>query len=217
MVGGAGYIGCHAAHALRRHGYEAILYDNLSRGHRFLAEGFELIVTDIADHALQALDASNVREIVVVGRRGPAQAAFTNPELRELGELADADVVVDADELERALAVEDPNMDSTSTNNVTILRDYAGRAPTGKSKRVILRFLLSPVELVGDGSGVRTVVLARNQLQEGDGRLKAVATGESESIERISEVAVVAAETPEPLRRSFPREDGRRPNPWIIS
>jgi UDP-glucose-4-epimerase GalE len=50
VVGGAGYIGCHAAHALRRHGYEAILYDNLSRGHRFLAEGFELIVADIADH-----------------------------------------------------------------------------------------------------------------------------------------------------------------------
>jgi len=51
VVGGAGYIGCHAAHALRRHGYDAILYDNLSRGHRFLAEGFELIVADIADHA----------------------------------------------------------------------------------------------------------------------------------------------------------------------
>jgi len=49
VVGGAGYIGSHAAHALRRHGYEAILYDNLSRGHRFLAEGFELIVADIAD------------------------------------------------------------------------------------------------------------------------------------------------------------------------
>lgn len=51
VVGGAGYIGCHAARALRRHGYEAILYDNLSRGHRFLAEGFELIVADLADSA----------------------------------------------------------------------------------------------------------------------------------------------------------------------
>ncbi len=49
VVGGAGYIGSHTAHALRRHGYDAILYDNLSRGHRFLAEGFELIVADIAD------------------------------------------------------------------------------------------------------------------------------------------------------------------------
>jgi UDP-glucose-4-epimerase GalE len=62
VVGGAGYIGCHAAHALRRHGYEAILYDNLSRGHRFLAEGFELIVADVADqtqlsHALTRVSA----------------------------------------------------------------------------------------------------------------------------------------------------------------
>ncbi len=144
----------------------------------------ELAVTDIADHALEVLDASNVREIVVVGRRGPAQAAFTNPELLELGELADADVIVDPEELERALAVEDPNMDPTSERNVSVLRDYAGRAPAGKSKRVVLRFLLSPTELVGDGDGVRTVVMARNALQAGeDGRLRAEPTGETEELD----------------------------------
>ncbi len=144
----------------------------------------ELAVTDIADHALEVLDASNVQEIVVVGRRGPAQAAFTNPELLELGELADADVIVDPEELERALAVEDPNMDPTSQRNVSVLRDYAGRAPTGKSKRVVLRFLLSPTELVGDGNGVRTVVMARNALQAGeDGRLRAEPTGETEELD----------------------------------
>jgi UDP-glucose-4-epimerase GalE len=49
VVGGAGYIGCHAARELRRRGYEAIIYDNLSTGHKFLAEGFELIVGDIAE------------------------------------------------------------------------------------------------------------------------------------------------------------------------
>ncbi len=144
----------------------------------------ELAVTDIADHALEALDASNVKEIVVVGRRGPAQAAFTNPELRELGDLADADVIVDPEELERALAVEDPNVDSTSQQNISILRDYAGRAPAGKSKRVVLRFLLSPVELEGDSSGVRTVVMARNELQATEeGRLRAEPTGDTETIE----------------------------------
>ncbi len=144
----------------------------------------ELVVTDIADHALEVLDASTVREIVVVGRRGPAQAAFTNPELLELGELADADVIVDSEELERALAVEDANMDPTSERNVSVLRDYARRAPTGKSKRVVLRFLLSPTELVGDGDGVRTVVMARNALQAGkDGRLRAEPTGETEDID----------------------------------
>jgi ferredoxin/flavodoxin---NADP+ reductase len=143
----------------------------------------ELAVTDIADHALEVLDASSVREIVVVGRRGPAQAAFTNPELLELGELADADVIVDPEELERALAVEDANMDPTSERNVSVLRDYAQRAATGKSKRVVLRFLLSPTELIGDGNGVRTVVMARNALQAGkDGRLRAEPTGETEDI-----------------------------------
>jgi ferredoxin--NADP+ reductase len=144
----------------------------------------ELAVTDIADHALEVLDASNVREIVVVGRRGPAQAAFTNPELLELGELADADVIVDAEELERALAVEDANMDPTSVRNVSVLRDYAGRAPTGKGKRVVLRFLLSPTELIGDGNGVRRIVMARNALQAGkDGRLRAEPTGETEELD----------------------------------
>jgi ferredoxin/flavodoxin---NADP+ reductase len=144
----------------------------------------ELARTDIADHALETLDASNVTEIVVVGRRGPAQAAFTNPELLELGELADADVIVDPEELERALAVEDPNMDPTSERNVSVLRDYARRAPTGRRKRVILRFLLSPIELIGDERQVRSVVLARNALHPTeDGRLKAEPTGETETIE----------------------------------
>jgi ferredoxin--NADP+ reductase len=144
----------------------------------------ELAVTDIADHALELLDASKVREIVVVGRRGPAQAAFTNPELLELGELADADVLVDPDELERALAVSDPNVDPTSKRNVSVLRDYAKRTPVGKSKRVVLRFLLSPIELIGDGEGVRSVVLARNALHPGeDGKLHAEPTGETETIE----------------------------------
>jgi ferredoxin/flavodoxin---NADP+ reductase len=144
----------------------------------------ELAKTDIADHALHALDASNVREIVVVGRRGPAQAAFTNPELRELGELEDADVIVDAAELERALTVDDPNVNTTSELNVAILRDYASRPPTEKSKRVVLRFLLSPIELIGDERHVRGVVCVRNALKATkDGRLRAEPTGETETIE----------------------------------
>ena len=67
----------------------------------------------------------------IVGRRGPAQAAFTNPELLELGELADADVIVDQAELDRALAVVDADAedDITSRRNVEILRDYAARPP----------------------------------------------------------------------------------------
>jgi ferredoxin--NADP+ reductase len=144
----------------------------------------ELRVTDIADHALAALQDSEIEEIVVVGRRGPAQAAFTNPELLELGELADADVVVDADELERGLAIEDPNMDPTAERNVAVLREYAARPPAGKRRRIVLRFLLSPIELLGNGEGVRGVVLGRNDLVPGEsGSLRAVPTGETETLE----------------------------------
>jgi ferredoxin--NADP+ reductase len=144
----------------------------------------ELRVTDIADHALHALADSEIEEIVVAGRRGPAQAAFTNPELLELGELADADVIVHPDELERALAVEDPNMDATARRNVAVLRDYAARPPAGRHRRIVLRFLLSPIEIYGDGDGLTAVRFSVNALRGQDGGpLKAVATGETETIE----------------------------------
>jgi ferredoxin/flavodoxin---NADP+ reductase len=146
----------------------------------------ELAPTDTADHALDVLAASQVREVVVLGRRGPAQAAFTNPELLELGELADADVIVDPEELERALAVEDPAAaeDSTSRRNVEILRGYSQREPHGHPKRVVLRFLLSPTALMPDEHGrLGAVELVRNELvQAPGGGLRAQATDEHETI-----------------------------------
>ncbi len=144
----------------------------------------ELSLTDVADHALHALERSGVREVVVVGRRGPAQAAFTNPELLELGELAGADVVVDPAELERALAVPDPAVGKISEGNVRILREFAERPLRNEPRRVVLRFLLSPVELLPDERArVGAVRLARNELVAGpDGRLRAQATEEYETI-----------------------------------
>ena len=94
----------------------------------------ELASTDIADHALEVLAQSSVREVVVVGRRGPAQAAFTNPELLELGELADADVIVDRDELELASRVrrsaEQPTRPRAQRRDPALLR----RAPAGRAR-----------------------------------------------------------------------------------
>jgi ferredoxin--NADP+ reductase len=144
----------------------------------------ELQGTDIADHALDVLEHSRISEIVVVGRRGPAQAAFTNPELLELGELADADVIVDPEELERALAVEDANADPTAERNVKVLREYAERVPQGKRRRIVLRFLLSPLELKADERGrVSAVVLVRNELRaDSEGNLRAHATNDKEEI-----------------------------------
>jgi ferredoxin--NADP+ reductase len=147
----------------------------------------ELAVTDTADHALEVLSHSRVREVVVAGRRGPAQAAFTNPELRELGELADADVIVDRDELERGLAVADPSLEekAIARHNVEILRSYAERPPAGKPRRIVMRFLLSPEQLIPDNSGrVRAVELVRNELVPDEtGALRAHATSERERIE----------------------------------
>jgi ferredoxin/flavodoxin---NADP+ reductase len=147
----------------------------------------ELAPTDTADHALDVLAHSRVREVVVVGRRGPAQAAFTNPELRELAALSDADVIVDPSELDLALAASDPDAELTPTarRNVDILRAYASTPPSGRPRRIVLRFLLSPTALLpDDASGhLGAVELVRNRLvPTPTGGLRAEPTDEHETI-----------------------------------
>lgn len=145
----------------------------------------ELSVTDIADHAIELLRASQIEEIVVLGRRGPVQAAFTNPELRELAELELADVIVDpADvELDAASAATLADADGTTTRNFETLTVYAALTPSGKPRRVVLRFLASPVAIEGDDK-VEAIVIERNELVEApDGSLKAQPTGERERVE----------------------------------
>jgi ferredoxin--NADP+ reductase len=146
----------------------------------------ELRETDTADHAIEQLDRSGIEEIVVLGRRGPAQAAFTNPEVRELGEMEDADVVVDPDEValdpaSRAF-IESDAADKTSRVNVEILEQFSQRQPSGKGKRIVLRFLASPVEIKGEGK-VESIVVGRNELVEEGGTLRARDTGEREELE----------------------------------
>src|SRR5215217_1260976 len=140
----------------------------------------ELAVTDVADHALEVLADSAIREIVVLGRRGPAQAAFTNPELLELGEMTDADVFVDPgdvelDPLSKAF-IESEAAHATKKKNVEILTGYAGREPLGKRRRIVLRFLVSPVEILGTDR-VEGIRIAHNELVEDDsGAVRARAT-----------------------------------------
>ncbi len=147
----------------------------------------ELAATDVADHALEAFRASRVREVYLLGRRGPAQAAFTNPEIKELGELADADVTaipeeVELDDLSRA-AMERAG-DRATKKKVDLMQAYARRAPTGKRRRLILRFLVSPVELLDDGAGaVGGMRLVRNKLYAtATGTLQPKPTGEFEDL-----------------------------------
>ena len=147
----------------------------------------ELEETDTADHAIDPLADCGVREIVILGRRGPAQAAFTNPELRELGEMKDADVHVDPaevelDDLSRAY-LESEEADITTRKNVEIFAEFSRREPEGKRKRIVLRFLRSPVEIQGDGK-VERIVVTRNELYRDDsGAIRARDTGERETIE----------------------------------
>ena len=146
----------------------------------------ELAKTDIADHALEVLASSSIREIVVLGRRGPAQAAFTNPEILEMGELADADVVVDPGHCEldpHSSEWLETSADGTSKRNVEILTNYSGREPMGKRKRVVFEFMASPIELLGEHT-VEGVVVARNELVPGDdGSLRAAMTDERQTLE----------------------------------
>ena len=139
----------------------------------------ELAPTDTTDEAIAAINDAGVREILVVGRRGPVQAAWTPVEVGELGELAGADIVVDpADlELDPASAAELEAAPPTVKRNVDHLRDYAARTPEGKPRRIRLRFLASPVAIHGDDK-VEAIELVRNELVDG----RAVATGESETI-----------------------------------
>jgi ferredoxin--NADP+ reductase len=142
----------------------------------------ELEITDTADHAIEALRHSQVQEIVVLGRRGPAQAAYTNPELRELADLQAADVIVDPsdvalDEHSRAFLDSDA-ADVTARRNVEIVTGFANTPPSGKPKRVVLRFLASPVEILGTDR-VEGVRIVRNEITP---ELRARPTGETEDI-----------------------------------
>lgn len=148
----------------------------------------ELAKTDIADYALEALKHSRVKEVYLLGRRGPVQAAFTTPEVKEVGEMQDADTFtlpdeVQLDELSKAALESDP--DPSIQKKVEVLQGYALHRPTGKSRKLFIRFLVSPVELFGDANGrVAKMKLVRNILVKSDtGTLNAKATDKFEELE----------------------------------
>ncbi len=137
----------------------------------------ELARTDIADHALVALDRSRIEEVVVIGRRGPEQAAFTHPELRQLGELSNIDLIVDPAEVSVPAQFREQRPSKTAERNVASLQHYASRPRRGHSRRVALRFLLTPTQIVGERR-VEGLELERNVLERlEDGSLRARPTG----------------------------------------
>ena len=142
----------------------------------------ELAPTDTTDRAIDAIADSGIREIVLLARRGPAQAAFTTPELKELGELAGADIVVDPAELELDPASASSIVGNTNaTRNMEVLREFASREPTGKPCRLALRFLVSPVAILGEDR-VAGVEIVQNELVADGERISARATDRCETI-----------------------------------
>jgi ferredoxin/flavodoxin---NADP+ reductase len=147
----------------------------------------ELGETDIADDALEALKESGVKEVHLLGRRGPIQAAFTNPEVRELGKLEDAQALTKEDEVAldtlSAKHLEDSG-DVSAQKKHEILSSFSTQREHNKSKKLHIRFLVSPVEIVGDQSGkVKAIKLVKNELYKSeDGSIRPRATREFEEI-----------------------------------
>jgi len=152
---------------------------------RILASDPErLASTDIADHALQQLRKSRIREVTVLGRRGPAEASFTTPELLGLAKLADFDVVLRPEELilDPATATAfDRAPHAMGKYKVDVLQDIANRAHRGR-RSLALRFSVSPVAVLGD-SHVTGVRLAHNVLEQVDDEIVAHATDCTETLD----------------------------------
>jgi ferredoxin--NADP+ reductase len=177
----------------------------------------EIRPTDTTDAAIEAILGSGLKEVVLLARRGPAQAAFTTPELKELGELADADVVVDPADLELDPVSEASlEHDTNARRNVEVLREFAAREPAGKKRAIHLRFAVSPVAILGD-ERVEAVEIVRNELVADEaGRIRAVPTEERETIpcgivfRSVGYLAVALADLPFDERRAtLPHVGGR--------
>jgi len=145
----------------------------------------ELLASDAADYAVEALSQSKIKDVFLLGRRGPAQAAFSNPEIKELGELAEADLITRADETQldelSAVSIAD---DRVSKAKVEILQSHAVERSLTKPRKLTLRFLVSPVELFDAANGhVNKMKLVRNTLVASEtGSLSAKATDRFEEI-----------------------------------
>jgi ferredoxin/flavodoxin---NADP+ reductase len=191
-VAAVDFVGWYNAHPHRRDmmpdlsGRRAVVIGNgnvaLDVARILVTDPDMLALTDIADHALESLRPCSVEEVVVIGRRGPLQTAFTTAELRELADLDGVDVVVDPAQLEGITDEDAAAVGKTCKLNIKVLRDYAGREPHLGHRRIVFRFFTSPIEIKGNGR-VEQIVLGRNELVCNDGgRVVAKDTGAREEL-----------------------------------
>jgi ferredoxin--NADP+ reductase len=147
----------------------------------------ELQRTDIAEYALSALSRSNIKEVIILGRRGPAQAAFTNPEIKELGHLEETNVVVLPEEAELdplSQTALSQQHDQTVLRKVELIQDYAKGYQIKKSRQITIRFLVSPEVIYSNENGeVKGIKIAKNELiQTEAGTLRPQKTSQTEEI-----------------------------------
>jgi ferredoxin/flavodoxin---NADP+ reductase len=190
---------------------------------RILAKSVEeLRDTDITDYALEKLATSKIKDIYVLSRRGPAQVKFTPPEIKEFGELALADAVVKEAELELdPLSAAEAAASSETQRNLEHLHDYAARTLTDKPRRVHFRFLVSPVELLGEAGRVSAVHIEKNELRADEtGYLNAHGIGEFEVIpaglvlRSVGYKGIALEDVPYDKRRgTIPNDQGRVKDP----
>lgn len=139
-----------------------------------------LAKTDMADYAIKALTSSNIREVVILGRRGPVQGAFNNPELEELGHLPNVDIICEG--MAQASNTAEDGVDWTTRRKLITLDAYGKRPTQLNNKRIIFRFLSSPLELAGKDSVEALKVTANHLVEDAKGRLHARPTGETETL-----------------------------------
>ena len=179
----------------------------------------ELAATDIGGHALRALSANKVREVTILGRRGPAQAAFTYRELRELAERDDIDVIVDPADMQldpHSLHDTSHSADRGRDQVLDLLRELSERGDRGHDRRIVFRFLVSPVEIVGTNR-VEGIDVVHNDLYRGNnGELRARATDRHEIVpadivfRAIGYQGVALPGVPfDPITSTIPNDRGR--------
>ncbi|MFF3568698.1 4Fe-4S binding protein [Nocardia jiangxiensis] len=172
--------------------------------------------TDIADHALDALRESAIREVVLVGRRGLTHAAYTGPEFLALGRLPDADVVIDPADLDGIDAIlADPATDPAVRLKLTLAQEYSQRPSTGANKRIVFRFRSSPQEVLGEDR-TEAIRLCRNEIRDTPDGSVAVPTSETADLDSglvLRAVGYRGAAMPDvpfdPAARVIPNDAGR--------
>ena len=156
----------------------------------------ELDPTDVAEHALIKLKQSNIRTVIICGRRGPEHAAFTAPELRDLPKLENTDVFIDPKQIEEAIKhiEEMEEVEKDLKNNIEALKAIAEHEKKGVPRKLEIKFLSTPVEIKGNAK-VEEIVFQKNKVENG----KVIATSERFSVKTglvISAIGYDSIENP---------------------